>query len=53
MAMIESALGAVPMLPSVRLPGPLAERAVRVSTQRALHGVCRQAGLARIQGLGI
>jgi hypothetical protein len=53
MAMVESALGAVPMLPSVRFLRPIAKRAVRGSTQRALHCVCRQAGLARIQGLGI
>jgi hypothetical protein len=51
--LVESAWGAVPMLPSVRFPRPLAEPAVRVSTQRALHGVCRQAGFAAVQGLGI
>ena len=54
MAMDESALGAVPMLPSVRpFPRPLAEAALRVSTQRALHCDCLQAELARVQGLGI
>jgi hypothetical protein len=37
MAMVKSALGAVPMLPSVRFPRPLAEPAVRASTRRALH----------------
>ena len=52
MAMVESALGAVPMLPSVRLPGPLAERAQRVSTQRALHCVCGQAGVGQHPGVG-
>ena len=53
MALDEWALGVVPMLPPVRsFPGPLAEAAVRVSTQRALHGICRQAWLAT-QGLGI
>jgi hypothetical protein len=51
--LVESAWGAVPMLPSVRFPRPLAEPAVRISTQRALHGVCRQAWLARFQGVGI
>ena len=44
--------GAVPGLLPVRLPGLLAEPAVRLSTQRALHGSCRQAGAAA-QGLGI
>jgi hypothetical protein len=50
----ESAWGAVSGLLLVRFPGPLAEPAVRVSTQRALHGVYR--GLVQIaeaQGLGI
>jgi hypothetical protein len=50
----ESAWGAVPALLLVRFPRPLAEPAVRVSTQRALHGPCR--GLvhaACAQGLGI
>jgi len=36
----------------VRFPMPLAEPAVRLSPQRALHGSCRQA-VCRIQGLGI
>ena len=39
------------LLPA-RLPGLLAEPAVRLSTQRALHGSCRQAGSAA-HGLGI
>lgn len=39
--LVESAWGAVPGLLSVRFPRPLAEPAVRLSTQRALHGVCR------------
>jgi hypothetical protein len=52
-ALVESAWGAVPVLPSVRFPRPLSEPAVRVSTQRALHGICRQAGFATVQGLGI
>ena len=50
----ESAWGAVPALLLVRFPRPLAEPAVRVSTQRALHGFCR--GLVQAawtQGLGI
>ncbi len=50
----ESAWGAVPALLLVRFPRPLAEPAVRVSTQRALRGSCR--GLvhaACAQGLGI
>ena len=42
----------MPGLLPVRFPGPLAEPAVRVSAQRALHGSCRQAGAAA-QGLGI
>jgi hypothetical protein len=37
----------------VRFPRPLAEPAVRISPQRALHGVCRYAWLGRIQGVGI
>jgi hypothetical protein len=32
--LVESAGGAVPMLPSVRFPRPLAEPAVRVSRQQ-------------------
>jgi hypothetical protein len=49
MAMDESALGAVPMLPSVcRFPGPLAEAAVRVSTLWARHCDCLQAELAGV-----
>jgi hypothetical protein len=50
---VESARGAVPVLPPVRFPGPLAEPAVRISAQRALHGFCRQAGWGSFQGLGI
>ena len=50
---VESAWGAVPMLPSLRFRRPLAEPAVCVSTERALHGVVRQVGCAAIQGLGI
>ena len=41
---VESAWGAVSGLLPTRFPKPLAEPAVRVSTQRALHGNCRQAG---------
>ena len=50
---VESARGAVSALLPLRFPGPLAEPGVRVSTHRALHGRCRQAWLAVIQGLGI
>jgi len=46
----ESAWGAVPALLLVRFPRPLAEPAVRVSTQRALHGFCR--GLVQASGQG-
>jgi hypothetical protein len=35
----ESAWGAVTTLPSFRFPRPLTEPAVRLSTQRALHGM--------------
>ena len=38
---VESAWGAVPVLGPVRFPRPLAEPAVRISPQRALHGFCR------------
>jgi hypothetical protein len=38
--MVESAWGAVPGLLPVRFPRPLAEPAVPVSRQRALHGIC-------------
>jgi hypothetical protein len=54
MAMVESALAAVPMLPSVRFL-----RAARRTRRASFHAtgsplcVCRQAGLARIQELGI
>lgn len=37
-AHVESARSAVLVLPPVRFCGPLAEPAVRLSTQRALHG---------------
>jgi hypothetical protein len=40
-ASVESARGAVSVLPPVRFPGPLAEPAVPISRQRALHGLCR------------
>ena len=50
---VESAWGAVPVLPPVRFPRPLAEPAVRISPQRALHGLCHQGWLSRCQGLGI
>jgi hypothetical protein len=40
-------------LPLVRLSRPLAEPTVRVSTQRAPRGFCRQALVAAVQGLGI
>jgi hypothetical protein len=49
----ESACGEVPALLLVRLRRPLAEPAVRPSTQRALHGFCRQALPHVAQGLGI
>ena len=48
---VESAWGAVAMLRSARFPRPLAEPAVRVAAQRALHGICRQAWWAT-QGVG-
>jgi hypothetical protein len=49
---VESAWGAVLMLPSVPFPRPLSEPAVRVSTQRALHGIYRQAGCGTVPGVG-
>ena len=50
--MVESAWGAVPGWLLVRFPRPLAEPAVPVSRQRALHGICpERQGSA--QGLGI
>jgi hypothetical protein len=50
----ESAWGAVSALLPVRFPRPLTEPAVRLSTQRALHGRCRQAWRgAGVQGVGI
>ncbi len=39
----ESAWSAVPALPLARFSRPLAEPAVHLSAQRALHGFCRQA----------
>lgn len=47
----ESAWGAVTTLPPFRFPRPLAEPAVRLSTQRALHG--HAAAVASVQGFGI
>jgi len=41
MAHVESARGAVSGLLPIRFPRPLAEPGVRVSTHRALHGICR------------
>ena len=49
-SLVESARGAVPVLPPVRFPRPLAEPAVPISRQRALHGVCRQAGFVGARG---
>jgi hypothetical protein len=51
--LVESVRGAVPVLLRARFPGPLAAPGVRVSTHRALHGSCRQAGLGIGQGVGI
>jgi len=52
--MVESTWGAVSGLLPVRFPRPLAEPAVRVSTQRALHGVCRGlVQIAKAHGLGM
>lgn len=45
--------GAVPELLPVCFPRPLAEPGARVSTHRALHGRCRQAVMAPVQGLGM
>jgi integrase len=50
---VESARGAVSVLPPVWFPGPLAEPVVPISRQRALHGCCRQAGFVGGQGVGI
>jgi hypothetical protein len=50
---VESAWSAVPGLLPVRFSRPLAEPAVPVSRQRALHGICLQAWLTGAQGLGI
>ena len=52
-AVVESVRGAVPVLPPARFPGPLAEPAVPISRQRALHGFCRQAGFVEGQGVRI
>jgi len=51
--LVESAWGAVPGLLPGRFPRPLAEPAVRLSAQRALHGCCRQAVPAGVHGPGI
>ncbi len=51
--MVESAWSAVPGLLPVRFSRPLAEPAVPVSRQRALHGISYQAWLTGAQGLGI
>ena len=50
---VESARGAVSVLPPVWFPGPLAEPVVPISRQRALHGCCPQAGFVGGQGVGI
>ena len=50
---VESARGAVPVLPPARFPGPLAEPAVPITEQRALRGCCGQAWFAGGQGDGI
>ncbi len=50
---VESARSAVPVSPPARFCEPLAEPGVRVSTHRALHGLCQQAWLATAQGFGI
>jgi hypothetical protein len=52
-ALVESARGAVSALLPVRFPVPLAEPGVRLSTHRALHGLCRQAWFADAQGVEI
>ena len=52
-SLVESAWGAVSGLLPVRFPRPLAEPAVPISRQRALHGICHQAWLGVFQGLGI
>jgi hypothetical protein len=52
-AHVESARSAVPVLPPARFAGPLAEPAVPIARQRALHGVCRQAVVRVGHGLGI
>ena len=49
---VESARSAVPVSPPARFCEPLAEPGVRVSTHRALHGLCHQAWLATTQGFG-
>ncbi|HET9562014.1 MAG TPA: hypothetical protein VFP01_07905 [Propionibacteriaceae bacterium] len=52
MALVESAWGAVPGLLLVRFPRPLAEPAVPVSRQRALHGVCHSGVVEHCPGVG-
>src|SRR5579859_1715991 len=50
--LVESAWGAVPGLLPARFPRPLAEPAVPVSRQRALHGFCRSGVVELDPGLG-
>jgi hypothetical protein len=50
--LVESAWGAVPELLPVRFPRPLAEPAVPVSRQRALHGVCPSGVVELDPGVG-
>jgi hypothetical protein len=52
MAMVESALGAVPRLPSVRFPRPLAAPAMRVSTQTGSPLCLRSGGVGQGPGVG-
>jgi hypothetical protein len=49
---VESAWGAVSGLLPVRFPRPLAEPAVPVSRQRALHGFCRSGVVESLVGVG-
>jgi len=51
--LVESARGAVTALLPFRFLVPLAEPAVRLATQRALHGLCRQARFDVTHGLGM
>src|SRR6476661_6785081 len=50
--LVESAWGAVSGLLPVRFPRPLAEPAVPVSRQRALHGLCRSGVVEPEPGVG-